>query len=394
MFFFTPRQIKVARQYVKDARKLVAYKRDLAPEQTIADVEREIVHLEALIKQRNEKAIAEQMQRLDNICGQLSPPTTDAVWRENVEVFLVAIVIALAVRTYFLQPFTIPTGSMQPTLNGIIGHPTEEPAPNAIVQALHMAVFGRNYLDVVAQEDEEIISISEEQRAGLRRILTYTRIHTSANDYWVWAPVDTIRRYFRLPQMARKGEPILRGYIDTGDHVFVDKFTYNFRRPQRGEVFVFSTHGIPKLNSGDTPSQFYIKRLAGVPNDILRIDPPNLYVNGELAKEYGFVRNMKGTLRDPYTGEHGEIGNKDEPGYRGYGNGALVNPDTFEVRPMVYLTSPTDEVKVEPDHYFALGDNSYNSADSRDWGQVPKQNVMGRAVFVYWPFTSHWSLIR
>jgi hypothetical protein len=53
----------------------------------------------------------------------------DVPLAENVEVFLVAIVIALGVRTYFLQPFTIPTGSMQPTLNCVIGYPTAEPPP-------------------------------------------------------------------------------------------------------------------------------------------------------------------------------------------------------------------------------------------------------------------------
>jgi signal peptidase I len=44
--------------------------------------------------------------------------------------------------------------------------------------------------------------------------------------------------------------------------------------------------------------------------------------------------------------------------------------------------------------YFALGDNSYNSYDSRYWGPVPEENLVGRGLFVYWPFNRHWGLIR
>jgi signal peptidase I len=57
------------------------------------------------------------------------------------------------------------------------------------------------------------------------------------------------------------------------------------------------------------------------------------------------------------------------------------------------MRASDDPYTVPEKHYFALGDNSKHSSDSRDWGPVPEENIMGRAVFVYWPFAPHWGLI-
>ena len=121
------------------------------------------------------------------------------------------------------------------------------------------------------------------------------------------------------------------------------------------------------MDDPNVKSQFYIKRLAGLPNDQLRIDQPRLYLNGSLATEPGFVRVMSA-----------------KDGYRGYTN-MLQFP---------HLQTATDIFTVPPDNYFALGDNSKNSSDSRNWGVVPAENVVGRGLFVYWPFTRHWGLIH
>ncbi len=360
---------------------MLDYKRDLVTPEIAEEVEREIGQLDAAIRTADEKKIEDQVHLLDEKCGKLARPQKDAGIRENVEVFLVAIVVALGVRTYFLQPFTIPTGSMQPTLNGIIGHRTNEPSPNPLVQAAHMALFGRTYVDVVAKADETITDISEEKRFGF---FTYTRIKTSSeNEYLIHVQMKTVVDDLMDPAYAKRqgkrtykaGEPIARGYVDTGDHVFVDKCSYNFCKPVRGEVFVFTTKGIAEIMSHSETSQFYIKRMAGTPLDTLRIDPPNLYINGSKAVSPPFLRVASGTLANP------------KDGYRGYSNG----PVGWH---WPYLNSPESTVTLESDQYFALGDNSYYSSDSRNWGTVPEENVMGHAVFVYWPFGPHWGLIR
>jgi signal peptidase I len=374
MFPFTPSYIKHGRQFAKDAKKLVAYKRDLVSESTLTDVEREIVHLELALAGKSRPEVEQQMKRLDEACGKLTKPSPDAAWRENVEVFLVAIVIALAVRTYFLQPFTIPTGSMQPTLNGILAKPNVPP-PNAVTQVIQKVVFGRTYLNAIAKDDESISDMREIKRFFF---FTYTEIITSKrNTYLVHAGQAQLAGRENSFQLApgtdfKKGEPIVQGYVDTGDHVFVDKMTYHFKRPTRGDVFVFTTKGIELLTTKSGQSQYYIKRLAGVPNDDLRIDPPYLFVNGNLAQEKGFQRVMRGTREQPADG------------YRGYGAG---------MSGFHYLLSPDEHFEVPSKSYFALGDNSYNSQDSRFFGTVPQENLAGRALFVYYPFTRHFGRI-
>ncbi len=396
MIFFTPRHVRQGRHFIKDARKLLAYKRDIAAPAVIEEMEAEIGSMEAAVKTKDLKTIEAQAQKLDQVCGKLIKRREDHWLRENVEVFLVAIAVALGVRTYFLQPFTIPTGSMQPTLNGIIGFPTEEPPPNVVRRIVDRLFFGKSWINIVAIDDERFVGL--EQRNGLKfstrghGILTYTAIKTDKNEYYVDEDAETVKRYFLAPLeekkgdlVFKKGEPIIRGHVDSGDMVFVDKFSYHFRRPKLAEVFVFNTHGLPtNENRGrplDWPSQYYIKRLGGRPGDTLRIDPPRLFVNGEVPTNAPMQRVMSGTLEHPSAA-----------GYEGYSNGSYQRG--FGVHPMNFLQDPSEMVTLGTGEYFALGDNSYHSSDSRDWGVVPEKNLMGRGVFVYWPFGRHWGLIR
>jgi signal peptidase I len=174
-----------------------------------------------------------------------------------------------------------------------------------------------------------------------------------------------------------KGQVIARGIIEWGDHVIVNKFAYHFRQPTRGEVFVFTTKNInsPYMNiPREQGSQHYIKRLGGVPGDTLDIKPPELYHNGNKAVEPGFRRVIDEGKGAPHVQGY--------YGYQGYsGDHHVELPITLS------NTSPKRE-------YFALGDNSYNSSDSRYWGPVPEQNLVGPGWFCYWPLTKHWGVIK
>jgi signal peptidase I len=393
---FTKKYIKHGHLMIRHAEKLLRYRRDVMSENTKGDFRLQIEAVRESLKDRNEGKSREETDRLHDLYTKHLPAPKDASWRENVEVILVAVVVAIGVRSYFLQPFKIPTGSMQPTLNGIIGHrafvaneaditidqlpqyekradgmywksyPADGSKPNILRQIVEFVVFGRNYINVVANQDDVIEQIVPKKYGFF---FTFSQIVGQNESYLVYASPDTLRQDFRVLPGGhyKKGEVIARGAIDTGDQVFVDKFSYNFIRPHRGDVFVFRTDNIPDIPPDPATGEhsFYIKRLAGLPGDTLKVQAPLLYNNGRLAEGFGFERVM--AARPPYHG------------YTNSGN---------------FLSDPTKTFTVPEHSYFAMGDNSAHSSDSRYWGPVPEPNLVGRGLFVYWPFTWHWGIIR
>src|ERR1700738_1651443 len=157
---FTPRYVKHSKLLLRHAQKYLRYKRDILDPETYDVIGADIRRLHAALRQRDRKQIETRAEELDAKLHQLSPVTWESHWRENCEVILVAIVVAVGIRSYFLQPFKIPTGSMQPTLNGIIGHPSTEPTPNILRQIGEFVVLGRNYINVVSREDDQVLEIA------------------------------------------------------------------------------------------------------------------------------------------------------------------------------------------------------------------------------------------
>ncbi|MGI8821525.1 MAG: signal peptidase I [Chthoniobacterales bacterium] len=362
---FSPRYIKQSKLLLRHAQKYLRYKRDVLTEADRTEVQGGVDALESSLRKKDHAQIKTDAEVLDARLHKLTPVTWEAHWRENVEVILVAIIVAIGIRSYFLQPFKIPTGSMQPTLNGIIGHPTTQPAPNLLRQVGEFFILGRNYIDVVAKDDDRVEQIVP-KKFGF--FFTFSRIICRKQSYLVYAAPDTLRQDFKVApgNVYRRGDVIARGAIDTGDQVFVDKCSYNFVKPKRGNVFVFKTDDIPMIPADpETGAPFYIKRLVGLSGDELRIEPPRLFVNGSVPTGRGFERVMAA-----------------QDGYRGYSSSGNT------------LSDPEKSSHVPERHFFAMGDNSYNSYDSRYWGPVPEENLVGRGLLVYWPFSPHWGLIR
>ncbi len=362
---FAPRHVKHSRLLLRHARKYLRYKNDRLSGSDREEIVAGIGNLRDALRRRDHEKTHKAADALDKTLHRLTPVTWESHWRENCEVILVAIVVAVGIRSYFLQPFKIPTGSMQPTLNGIIGHSSTAPAPNILRQISEFIVLGRNYINVVSRADDQVFEIEPKK---FLFFFTFSRLICEHQNFLVYAPPETLTHDFSVfpGRTYHSGDIIARGVVDTGDQVFVDKFSYNFVKPHRGDVFVFRTNHIPGIREDpEAGSPFYIKRLAGLPGDRLRVDPPFLFINGDKAEGFGFERVMAA-----------------KPPYRGY----AVGHD--------YLGAPNHSFTVPRDGYFALGDNSYNSYDSRYWGPVPEENLVGRGLFVYWPFNRHWGLIR
>src|SRR5260221_13875679 len=113
---------------VQGARKWLRINRDLlAPAQTLA-ITTKIDELEQALKTENAKTVAMRSDELEQKIRGALPAQNSPTIRENIEVLLVAVIVAMAVRTFFIQPFKIPTGSMQPTLYGVYPPPNEAPS--------------------------------------------------------------------------------------------------------------------------------------------------------------------------------------------------------------------------------------------------------------------------
>ena len=392
----------------KGARKFVNYKRDLLKEGLVAEIESRRNDLLAAIKSGDKSKVAEASKMLNTACENSLPHEKPLGWfEENVEVMFVAIVIALGLRAYYLQPFRIPTGSMQPTLNGIIGKPLPQAEWPSLPQRLVEKVLrGRSYVRVVNDQDR-FLAVTPQNRVDIRDVqfmhfFSRSELHfTDSPPLRLPAPTNpctqiglaaAIQTASRNGGLLPKGTVICEGTVDSGDLVLVDKFSYHFRKPERGEVFVFDTLGIRGIHerSGEQAAgSHYIKRLCGVPGDTLQIQSPNLLIDGRIAKEPGIQRVI-----------HGEGDFAINP--NGY---ALADSRELLGRSQTisqYLASPEDKLSLAGKNarpgmreYAALGDNTGNSLDSRYWGPVREFNLVGPALFSLWPVTTgHWGFIR
>ena len=126
-----------------------------------------------------------------------------------------------------------------------------------------------------------------------------------------------------------------------GDRILVNKFIFRFKGPQRGDIIVFR---YPEDKKKD-----FVKRLIAKDGEVVEIKDGAIYINGKLVEEPHTIRGTYYYNR----GDYGKMGQK---------------------------------IKVPPNSYYVLGDNSSSSRDSRYWGFVPKKNLLGKAFFIYWPF--------
>tara|TARA_B100001971_G_scaffold190938_1_gene194078 strand:+ start:3524 stop:5185 length:1662 start_codon:yes stop_codon:yes gene_type:complete len=522
----------------KQITKLLAAQRDLIKPAKIKDLERSLSELDKLCRGPiNMEALQAAHKEALETAEKILIPYPDASYRDWVEMALVVIALVLAFRTFFFQPFKIPTGSMQPTLYGItvedlrdrssealtgkvekgtltatgdIFYPSDqgrtisfkngnnvtiskvlskmrvkvEPImsieqqpftvkfimPGKIGYAVeklkgysyHSLQAEGNWLLVEIQDPKRIFpfiskqifvfrDIDQERDSGKitgrvelgkfmvsennflqstdeGHIVTFKETGESVTISEVvdsnssvlepsmdaefikeqpfnispkisrtaWFPPfdsgqkptlnNTIRDLYGNPleppakgSLYSPGEFVYKLRVKTGDHLFVNRLTYNFRHPRRGDISVFTikkpdaTHG--KYSQLPTEDTFYIKRLVGLGGEQifigldrhLRINNRRLNSNDRgFEFVYGHPKDSKRMPLHPVINSE----------YSGHQRSQDYGPD-FSHGNSPYL--------VPNNHYLFFGDNTASSMDSRSWGALPMENVIGHSSFVYWP---------
>jgi len=390
-WFFSP-IVRQACALKKHVHRLLSAQRDILAPAAIGAVTLALNQLqEAIAAGENIGKIRTKMDELDFAANKWLKPYPNAMWRENVEVILVAVAVAMAIRTFFVQPFKIPTGSMQPTLFGVtsknyLPHDGQPGDPHFQIptgwERVKQWFEGISYVHVVAQNDGPIDSISPMTRLLIFNLKQSFSI--GGAEQVIWFPPDfgeqslAARAGLDPGHIYHKGDDVIKIQTCAGDHLFVDRLTYNFSKPGRGEIVVFETKGIQ--NPMMPQDQFYIKRLVALPGDHVQIgDDRHLIINGQRldasTPHFAMV----------YSFDPKQLPRESE--FSGHVNGTVAAQDGLYPNLAPLFPDQQTVFTNSDDAYMVMGDNTCNSFDSRAWGNFPAHNVIGKSFFVYWPLT-------
>ncbi len=372
----TVRRAVELRQHVG---RLLNEQRDLLAPEAVTQIDAASSELQSVIGSAcSKKELEEAAAKFVTVADRWLKPYPSPGIRDNVKEFFVAATVILAFTTFFLQLTKIPTGSMQPTLFGITetdlrADPNAQ-FPGFLTRTYRYWSAGVSYYRLTAKTDGVVEEI--EPAKLVLPFIKKQRVRFAGQWYTLWFPPDDLEKRAGLQrgQAFRAGEDFVRAEVVSGDHLLVDRLTYNFRRPERGEIIVFKTKGIRGL----VQDQLYIKRMVAMPGERVRIgDDRHLRIND--------VRLDAATLR--FENVYGFTASTGRWKYIGHVNQAVANRLT-QAMLAPRFENGTAEVQVPDDQYLAMGDNTLNSLDSRAWGGLPESNIIGKCWFVYWPFTA------
>lgn len=170
-----------------------------------------------------------------------------------------------------------------------------------------------------------------------RRI--YSFLIDSLQTFLIAAAVFLVIYVFLFRPFEVKGDSMYPNFHDQ-EYVLTNLIVLRFETPKLGEVIVFKAPPDPEVD--------YIKRVIGVPGDMVSVRDGNVYLNNKLLDQSSFLK----------------------PDVKTYSGAFLKDGET---------------IKVPDGYYFVMGDNRLYSSDSREWGFVPKNSIIGDSMFVYWP---------
>jgi signal peptidase I len=424
--WFISQEVRNAAALRKHVRRILSAQRDILTSPAIENVKHALADLTGTLNSGAKgEALKKEMGKVEEAANKWLRSYPHAGWRENVEVLLVALAVAMAIRTFFVQPFKIPTGSMQPTLFGVNSEPdftrsvsevdyvagnglalneTEQSRLRGEVERLQKTqkamviptgwervkdwLHGNSYIHFVAPTDGKIETIFP-----LQKFLIFNLSQSFIFDgvkHTLWFPPDfgesdLQHRAGLFPRRVyHQGEDVIKIKVSAGDHLFVDRLTYNFRKPDRGDIIVFETAGITEemRDRYRIPAdEFYIKRLVALPGEKVQIgNDRHLRINGQrLDASTPHFENVYGF--NPNTPPH-------ESQYSGHVNGTVSQEHNLSLGVPPLFPDEETVYEVPANSFMPMGDNTCNSLDSRFFGALPENYAIGKSFFVYWPLTS------
>ena len=216
------------------------------------------------------------------------------------------------------------------------------------------------------------------QQSGLRKFWENFKALLSALLFFIFLRTFIIEAY-RIPSGS------MIPTLLVGDWLFVNKLVYGphipftnshfpgYRDPRRGDVVVFKSPN--QVDQPNDPNPTLVKRLVGVPGDTLFMRKGVLYQNG-LQSKYNFAPLATDQVFDSV-----------DPLFD-WQKGVALNSSRFGPAPAQPSHDNWGPLVVPPKSYFMMGDSRYNSKDSRYWSFVPRENVRGQPMFVYYAYNA------
>jgi signal peptidase I len=258
------------------------------------------------------------------------PPPVETTFlgylREWGDALVIAFVVAMFIRTFVVELFKIPSGSMSPTLLGdFVAEGTATDREGDPHQYLLISdPSGENFQVFLKKSDGYF-------------------------DYQGWQP------RFALTQ----SQQVLLSKLTREEHrILVNKFAYWFKKPERGDIVIFR-----------------------VP---FQMEPVSYERNGTLMEPVKYNRDQSVYVKRA-VGFEGERLQIREDGHLAVNGEMVTKPEVLTKTHYLNKSVPYD-VTIPKDHLVVFGDNSDNSLDSRYWGPLPEQNLRGKAILTYWPF--------
>ncbi|HLF85183.1 MAG TPA: signal peptidase I [Blastocatellia bacterium] len=199
------------------------------------------------------------------------------------------------------------------------------------------------YPGIVPEDDPDIeVTYPEEPSASAG---LWAEVKSITRDI-IFAAVMAVLIVVFVVQPVKVEGTSMQPRLENDERIFVNKFEYNFTSIKRGDIIVF---WFP-----DDPTKSFIKRVIGLPDDIIEMDASgHIIINGEPKEESYLAPERNQAARSRWTQSQ--------------------------------YTSGSQRVRVKAHYYFVMGDNRDQSNDSRSWGLVPEKYIYGKAMFRYWP---------